>query len=249
MTISSQADLAGMHAVGRLVADALSYLVAEARPGISTGQLDDLGARFLRQRGARSAPQLAYGFPGCTCISVDDEIVHGVPGPRRLRSGNLVKIDVTAELGGFVADAARTVALPPVPSVARRLIRCARRAFRAAMAAARPERPVRVIGRAIEREVRRGGFAVLRELTGHGLGREIHESPTVANFEDPSEQSLLHDGLVAAVEPLIAERAAQVIEDPDGWTLRTHNGALAAHYENTIVIRRGEPLVLTATWP
>ena len=247
MTISSQADLAGMQAVGRLVADALSYLVAEARPGISTGQLDDLGARFLRQRGARSAPQLTYGFPGFTCISVDDEIVHGVPGPRRLLSRSLVKIDITAELGGFVADAARTVALPQAPAVARRLIRCARRAFRAAMAAARPGQPVRLIGRAIDREIRRCGFAVLPELTGHGLGREIHEEPTVANFEDPDEQRLLNGGLVVAVEPLIAERPAQVIEDPDGWTLRTHNGALAAHYENTVVIQQGEPLVLTAT--
>lgn len=235
-----------MQAVGRVVAETLAYLAAEARAGLATGQLDDLGARFLERRGARSAPQRTYGFPGCTCISVNDEVVHGVPGPRRLVAGDLVKIDVTAELDGFIADAARTVALPGAPSRGRRLMRCARRALRAALAVARAGAPLRMIGRTIEGEVRRAGFAVLRELTGHGVGRGIHEPPSVPNFDDPEEGRVLHEGLVLAVEPLIAERPAQVVEGPDRWTLRTDNGALAAHQEHTIVVRRGGPLVLTA---
>lgn len=237
----------GMQRVGQLVADAHAYLAAEVKPGLTTAELDELGARFLRARGARSAPQFTYGFPGFNLISVNDEIVHGVPGPRRLAPGDLVKIDVTAELGGFIADAARTIALPGASSIARQLAKCASQAFDAALGVFAPGRPLRSIGRVIERTAERAGFAVLRELAGHGVGRTIHEPPSMPNFDDPSERALVHEGLVLAVEPMIASKRARVVEDPDGWTLRTHNGALAAHYENTIVLREGRPLILTAT--
>ncbi len=246
MTIGSRADLRGMQAVGRVVADTLAYLSTEVRPGISTGELDELAASHLRRRGARSAPQLAYGFPGFICISVNDEVVHGVPGARRLLASDLVKIDVTAELDGYVADAARSIALPAAPSAARRLTHCARRAFRAGMGSAQAGGALRAIGGAIEHQTERCGFSVLRELSGHGVGRAIHEAPTVLNYEDVREERMLNEGLVLAVEPLISERRAQVVEQSDGWTLRTHNGALAAHYENTVVIQRGRPLILTA---
>jgi methionyl aminopeptidase len=246
MTIGSRSDLEGMERVGRLVAEAHDYLATQVAPGISTAELDARGAEFLRARGARSAPQITYGFPGFNLISVNDEIVHGIPGPRRLTSIDLVKIDVTAELDGFVADAARTYALPDAPAIARRLAHCARDAFRAALAAVGPGIPLRKLGRAVERTARRAGFAVLRELAGHGVGRTIHEAPSVPNFDDPNEHAVLHEGLVLAVEPMLATRSAKVVEDADGWTLRTNNGALAAHYENTIVIRNGSPVVLTA---
>jgi methionyl aminopeptidase len=247
MTISSREDLEGMRRVGQLVADAHAYLATQVKAGLTTAELDERGARFLRARGARSAPQFTYGFPGFNLISVNDEIVHGVPGPRRLAPGDLVKIDVTAELGGFIADAARTIALPGATSIARQLAKCARQAFDAALGAFALGRPLRSIGRVIERTAERAGFAVLRELAGHSVGRTIHEPPSMPNFDDPSERAFVHEGLVLAVEPMIATRRARVIEDPDGWTLRTHNGALAAHYENTIVIREGRPLILTAT--
>ena len=246
MTISSRGDLEGMQRVGQLVADALAYLAAQVKPGMTTAELDELGERFLRARGARSAPQFTYGFPGFNLISVNDEIVHGIPGQRLLAAGDLVKIDVTAELGGFIADAARTIALPGASSVALRLAKCARQAFDAALGAFAPGRPLRSIGRVIERSVERAGFAVLRELAGHGVGRTIHEPPTMPNFDDPGERATVHEGLVLAVEPMIASERARVVEDPDGWTLRTHNGALAAHYENTIVVRHGRAINLTA---
>ncbi len=245
MTISNRSDLEGMERVGRLVAEAHAYLATQVVPGISTAELDERGADFLRARGARSAPQLTYGFPGFNLISVNDEIVHGVPGPRRLMASDLVKIDVTAELDGFVADAARTIAMPEAPPIARRLAQCAREAFRAALAVVGPGIPVRRLGRAVERTARRAGFAVLRELAGHGVGRTIHEAPSVPNFDDPNERGTLHEGLVLAIEPMLASRPATVREDADGWTLRTHNGALAAHYENTILIRQGRPVILT----
>jgi len=245
MTIGSKSDLAGLERVGALVARALQEMEREARPGLSTAQLDAVGAAFLRKHGARSAPQLSYGFPGFTCISVNEQIVHGVPNARVLRAGDIVKIDVTAERDGFVADAAITVVLPPVSAEARKLRRCAQRAFSSAMAVARAGRPIREIGRAVEDEVKRHHFAVVREMCGHGVGRSIHEHPSVPNYYSPLTRGHLAEGMVLAVEPIISAQPAHVVEEPDGWTLRTHNRCLAAHYEHTVVIRDGEPLVMT----
>lgn len=245
MTVSSKSDLSGLTRVGALVAMALREMERETRPGLSTAQLDAIGAAFLRKHGARSAPQLSYDFPGFTCISVNEQIVHGVPGPRVLSAGDVVKIDVTAELDGFVADAAITVTLPPVSAEARRLRKCAQRAFAQAMNVARAGTPIREIGRAVEEEVKRHDFAVVKEMCGHGVGRSIHETPSVPNYFSMLTRGVLTDGMVLAVEPIISAKPAQVIEEPDGWTLRTHNGSLAAHYEHTVVIRNGEPLLVT----
>jgi methionyl aminopeptidase len=231
VTVSSKSDLAALERVGALVAQALQLMERETRPGLSTAQLDAIGERFLRQHGARSAPQLSYDFPGFTCLSVNDQIVHGVPGPRVLAPGDVVKIDVTAELDGYVADAA--------------LRKCAHRAFDRAMAVARAGTPIREIGRVVEEEVKRHDFAVVREMCGHGVGRSIHETPSVPNYYSMLTRGVLTEGMVLAVEPIISARAARVIEEPDGWTLRTDNGSLAAHHEHTVVIRRGEPLVIT----
>ena len=246
MTIGSASDLRGMRRVGLLVARAHAFLAGLVKPGITTAELDERGAEFIGARGGRSAPQLTYRFPGFNLISVNDQIVHGVPGHRVLQRGDLVKLDITVELDGFVADAARTIAMPGAPDVARRLARCARRAFTAAMRQARDGRPVRGIGRVIEREALRDGFAVVRELSGHGVGHTIHESPTVLNYEDRRDREMLHEGMVLAVEPIITERPGRTVEEPDGWTIRTRNHSLSAHYENTIVVQQGRPLILTA---
>ena len=245
MTVSSTSDLAGLARVGALVAQALKEMEQAAQPGISTAQLDDVGATFLRRHGARSAPQLSYDFPGFSCISVNEQIVHGVPGPRVLVPGDVVKIDVTAELDGFVADAAITVTLAPVSAEARRLRKCAQRAFAQAMTVARAGTPIREIGRAVEAEVKRHDFAVVKEMCGHGVGRAIHETPSVPNYFSMLTRGVLTEGMVLAVEPIISAREARVVEEPDGWTLRTHNGSLAAHYEHTVVIREGSPLLIT----
>jgi methionyl aminopeptidase len=246
MTISSKDDLDGMTRVGKLVGAAIQVMREAARPGMTTAELDAVGADFLRRRGARSAPQLTYNFPGFNLISVNEEVIHGVPGPRRLAPGDVVKIDVTAELGGYIADAAMTLLLPPVSPVGRKLRRCARAAFQKALGVARVGRQVNDIGRAIEGEVRRHGFSVLRSLCGHGVGRTIHELPEVPNFYDPKSRTPLTEGLVLAVEPMISAEPSQLVTEPDGWTIRTRNRSLAVHYEHTIVVTRGEPLVLTA---
>lgn len=246
MTISSDADLAALRRVGRLVAQTLEQMRAAVRPGITTGEIDRVAERFARAAGARSAPRLAYDFPGFTCISVNDEIVHGIPGPRVVRPGDVVKLDVTLELGGYMADAATTVLVPPVSVEARALRRAAQLAFADALHVARAGRSLSELGGAVEDAVQREGFAVVRELTGHGIGRQIHEAPTVPNWAAPQARGMLADGLVIAVEPMVTTTPARVVEAADGWTLRTHNRALAAHHEHTIVVQRGEPLVLTA---
>jgi methionyl aminopeptidase len=172
--------------------------------------------------------------------------VHGIPGPRKLGPGDVVKLDVTLELDGYMADSAVTVVVPPVTPEARRLQRAARVAFNQGLAAARAGRRLSDVGRAVEATARREGAVVLRELTGHGIGRRLHEHPTVPNWADPAARDVLREGLVIALEPMLASAPARVVEEPDGWTLRTHNRALTAHHEHTIVVRHGAPLVLTA---
>ncbi|HJU64573.1 MAG TPA: type I methionyl aminopeptidase [Gemmatimonadaceae bacterium] len=245
MTITTRSDLDGLSYVGRLVALALREMRAAVRPGITTAELDRVGARFLGRHGARSAPQLTYGFPGFNCISLNDEIVHGIPGERALKPGDVVKLDVTAELDGYIADSALTVVLPPRPPVASRLYRCAQSAFSRAMRAVRAGAPVSNIGRAVEREVSRWDFHVIRELSGHGVGRTIHESPEVPNWDTGDHSELLQPGMVLAVEPLVSARRSTVVEEADGWTLRTRDHSLAVHHEHTVVVTRGAPVIVT----
>jgi methionyl aminopeptidase len=236
MTLSSKGDLAGLRRAGAVVAETLRAMQAAARPGVRTDELDAVAAGVFRRHGARSAPQLTYDFPAFTCISVNDQIVHGIPGKRVLAPRDVVKLDVTAELDGYVADAAVTVLIPPAQPEARRLRRCVRRAFEQALALIRPGLRVAELGRAVEDEVKRWECSVVRELRGHGVGRSIHEAPSIPNYYSPLTEGVLHEGLVIALEPIVSERPARVVTEADGWTLRTHNRALAAHYEHTIVI-------------
>jgi methionyl aminopeptidase len=245
MSIESAADLEGITLAGRVVAEALAAMVRDVRPGMTTRDLDEIGSAVLEEHGSRSAPQLVYGCPAVNLISVNDEVVHGLPGCRVLQAGDVVKIDVTAETAGYIADAATTVVLPGAAINALRLRDTAVSAFDAGYHVARAGRRVSEIGRAVEREASARGFHVLRELSGHGVGRTIHEPPTVANYFDPFQKDVLTEGLVLTIEPLITERRTRVMEDSDGWTLRTRNGCLAAHHEHTMIITKGEPIIVT----
>jgi methionyl aminopeptidase len=172
-------------------------------------------------------------------------VVHGIPGPRRLAAGDLVKLDVTVEKDGYIADAARSVIVELGSDLATRLVACAREAFAAALAVARAGTKVNAISRAVETTVRARGFTVMRELTGHGVGRAIHEAPSVPNHYDPWQRDVLTDGLVLTIEPIISAGSARIRQDRDGWTTRTTDGSWAAHYEHTLVITRDRPVVLT----
>ena len=247
MSIESDADLEGLQRVGRVVALTLAETQRAVEAGVSTAELDDVAAAVLERHGARSAPALVYGFPGAICISVNDEAVHGIPGARRLAAGDIVTLDVTAELGGYMADAAVTLAVTPCEPLAERLVETAETALSEGIAAARAGYPLNAIGRAVGRAVDGAGFTVLRPLTGHGIGRAIHEEPSVLNYDEPRNRGRLTPGLVITIEPIISERGQALSQDPDGWTVRTRDGSLTAHAEHTIVVtRRGSPLVLTS---
>ncbi|HEX5724827.1 MAG TPA: type I methionyl aminopeptidase [Longimicrobiaceae bacterium] len=247
MSIESEKDLLALRRVGRIARLALEKMRAAVRAGVTTAELDRVGAAVLAEHGARSAPRLVYGFPSeASCISVNDEVVHGIPGEREIRPGDVVKLDVTAEKDGYMADTALTVVVPPATGDKRRLEACARAAFGRAMAVARAGTPVNEIGRAVEAEVRRRGFSVVPGLHGHGIGRTIHEPPSVPNQHDPRLWQRLTEGLVITVEPIIAQRSGRCVEESDGWTVRTADGGLAAHYEHTLVVTRGRPILLTA---
>ena len=246
MSIETPDDLQGMREAGRITRLTLDALERSVRAGVTTAELDAVAAEVLQAHGGRSAPAIVYGFPGTVLISVNDEVVHGIPGPRRLRRGDLVKLDVTIEKDGYVADAARTVVVEQGEETAHRLAACAMSALNAALDVARAGTLVREIGRAVTSEVRRQGFTVVRGLTGHGIGRTIHESPSVPNEPDPWQRDVLTEGLVLTIEPMISAGSSRVSQDADGWTLRTRDGSLAAHCEHTLVIGRAAPLVLTA---
>src|SRR5208282_5668096 len=246
MSINGPEELAGMRAAGAVVCLMLGAMRSEVRPGITTLELDEVGAGVMRQHGARSAPALVYGFPGVNCISLNEEAVHGIPGQRALQQGDLVKLDVTVEKDGFMADAAVTVPVGKVSEENQKLIACAERAFSKAMLVARAGFRVSEIGRVVEREVRRNGFSVIRDLGGHGIGRTIHEEPRVPNYADPEARQILTEGLVITVEPIIAAGSGRSFVAADGWTVRTADGRPSAHYEHTLVVTKGEPILLTA---
>lgn len=246
MSVESERDWRGLTEAGGVVRRVLAEMRKHVKPGVSTAELDAVARRVLSAHGARHASRFAFGFPGDSCISVNDEAAHGIPGTRVIRPGDVVKLDVAAEKDGYLADAAVTVTVAPVSAENRRLAECARAAFASAMRVARTGNRVSEIGRAIEREVRRRGFAVLKELSGHGTGRRIHEPPSVPNYADRHSRDVLTEGLVIAVEPIIARRPTHVVEDPDGWTIRTVDGSFTAHHEHTLVITRDRPVILTA---
>lgn len=246
MSIETEEELAALRAAGRVVAAAIRAMRAHVRPGTTTGELDAVAGCVFRRFGARSGPQLDYGFPGVSCISVNDEAVHGIPGKRRLRAGDLVKLDVTAELDGFYADACVSVPVGRPRADAASLVASARRALELAMASARAGTQLNAIGAAVEQSVAADGYAVCPELMGHGIGRRLHEPPNVPNHYVAWLSQPLTDGLVLTIEPIISAGSGAICAARDGWTLKTSDGALSAHVEHTVVISGDQPIVLTA---
>ena len=245
MSIKSHAELEGLKRSGRIVRVALDAMAAAVQPGITTAELNAIGARTLSEFGAEPSPPKEYGFPGAVCISVNDEAVHGIPGNRVLQDGDLVKLDLVAEKDGFVTDAAVTVRVGNVSAQADALTRCAENAFWRGAKAARAGNRVYEIGRAVEREVRSSGFNVMKSLCGHGVGRTIHEEPDVPNYFEKRCRTKLKEGLVIAIEPIIAIGSGDERLLSDGWTIRTADRSLSAHYEHTVVITAGQPILLT----
>src|SRR5271163_3509590 len=196
MSITRPEQLEKLKACGRIVAKALRAMQTAVRSGMATAELATIGAKVLAENGARSSPPLVYGFPGDVCISVNEEVVHGIPGGRVIQPGDLVKLDLTAEKDGYHTDSAVSIEVPPAQEKSHALAHCAERAFRQALTAARAGNRTKDIGRAVEREVRRRGFHIIRELGGHGVGRTMLDAPSVPNYPDPLARHLLTEGLV-----------------------------------------------------
>jgi methionyl aminopeptidase len=245
MSIDGVDDIEGLKRAGAAVAAARDMMAAQVAAGVSTRELDAIGREVLRRHGARSAPQLAYDFPGTTCISVNDELAHGIPSDRTLCDGDLVNIDVSAELDGYWADSGASYPVGEVKPRLRNLLFTTRAALNDAMSEVRAGAPVRNIGRAVERRAKRGGFRVVRDLCGHGVGRNIHEPPNVPNTFDRHNGDVLHEGLVITIEPFLTTGATRIVEAGDGWTLRTPDGSIGAQFEHTMIVTRGEPIVVT----
>lgn len=246
MTIENQDDIEGLRRIGGIVARVLEAMLSAARAGMTTLELDALGERLLEQYGARSAPRITYDFPGATCISVNEQAAHGIPGPRVLREGDVVNVDVSAELDGYFADTGGTTVLPPSDATKVRLCHAARTALSNALSVARAGRPLNGIGVAIERTAQLHGFKVIRNLASHGVGRALHEEPKhIAGYHDPSERRVLHEGMVITIEPFISTRSRLVTEAGDGWTLVGAPGNLSAQYEHTLIVTRDAPIIVT----
>ncbi len=240
-------ELEGMQRAGRVVAMALAAMRKAVLPGATPADIEAVGRDVLEAQGAQAAPVVVYEAPCAAFISVNDAVVHGLPTRTPLRAGDLVKIDVTPIVDGFVADGAITVPVEPSSSRGRRLARCAEGALTAALAEVRPGVPVHALGAIIDRHVRRDGFSVIRDLTGHGVGRTIHEPPEVPNFDPGGASPLLTEGLVIAIEPLVAERSGAVRLARDRWTIATRDGGWTAHAEHTIVVTAQGALILTGS--
>jgi methionyl aminopeptidase len=244
MSIETVADLQGMQQAGHVTRAVLDAMKDAVRPGITTLALDDVARHVLVRHRARSAPMLVYGFPGYTCISVNEEVVHGVPSRRQLFPGDLVKLDVTVECGGYMADACETVVVGGSPH--QPLIDCTVRAFERGLAEVRVGARAYDIGTAVQREVQRSGYSVVHDLTGHGIGRTIHEAPVIPNRRDLQCNAALSEGLVFTIEPLVSSGTPHTQTKADGWTVRTRDRSMAAHYEHTIMVTKAGPVLLTA---
>lgn len=246
MTIETEQQLDKLRVIGRIVANVLRDMQRAAEPGMTTAELDAVGAKLLELEGARSAPQMTYGFPAATCISVNEEVAHGLPGERVLAAGDVVNIDVSAEKDGFYADTGGSFVIPPVSNEKRRLCFAAREALRNAIGAARAGQPLNRIGKAIEQTAKKKGFKVIRNLCSHGVGGGLHEEPEeIYGYYEPLDTRRLHEGMVITIEPFLSDKNREVTDSGDGWTLIGKPGSISAQYEHTMVITRGKPILLT----
>tara|TARA_R110002072_G_scaffold112642_1_gene241773 strand:- start:5294 stop:6043 length:750 start_codon:yes stop_codon:yes gene_type:complete len=246
MTVENQTDIDGILAAGRVVAGVRDTMLAAVEPGMTTLELDDLGSRLLADAGAESAPRLSYKFPGATCISVNEEAAHGIPGARIILAGDVVNIDVSARLDGYFADTGGTMVVPPISPQKARLCHATQTALRNAVAAARAGAPINRIGKAIQSVAKSHRFKVIRNLAGHGIGRSLHEEPEdIVGYYDRSDNRVLRAGQVIAIEPFLSTRSTYVDEGEDGWTLVGHPANLSAQYEHTLIVTNGAPIVAT----
>ncbi|MEQ9366644.1 MAG: type I methionyl aminopeptidase [Leptospirales bacterium] len=247
MSIRDENDLTALRRVGKVVGDTLRLMLRSVEAGMSTLELDRIGEEYFQKRGARSAPRLTYDFPGATCISVNNEVAHGIPGERVLRTGDLVNIDVSLELDGYFADTGASMCIEPAPDQLTDLCRASHAILQATIHNIKAGNKLNRIGRTIENGARERGYTTVLNLAGHGVGGALHEEPyDLVNYYDPRDQRLAERGQVVAIETFISTGGRYAREEADGWTLTTGDGSFVAQYEHTLVITDGAPIILTA---
>lgn len=239
-------ELALMRRAGAIVAETLELLAAKAQPGVSTGELDSLAAENIRRRGAVPAFLGYRGYPATLCASVNDEVVHGIPSPkRRLKAGDIIGLDLGCVVEGYYGDAAVTVPVGDASQEAARLIAVTREALERAVALLRPGNRLGDVGAAVQGHAEAAGFSVVREFVGHGIGRALHEDPPVPNYGKPGSGTRIRAGMVLAVEPMVNAGKAEVRVLEDQWTAVTADGRLSAHFEHTVAVTEDGPEILT----
>jgi methionyl aminopeptidase len=245
IVIKSPDEVAVMREAGRIVAKVLQTLAGEVKPGVKTRDLDAVCAQELAKYGAQSSFKNYHGYPANICTSVNDEVVHGIPGDRMLREGDIVSIDAGVKFKGFQGDAAVTVGVGKISPEAKRLIEVTEAALHAGIAAANQDVRLGEISAAVQSYVEANGFSVVREYTGHGIGREMHEEPQIPNFGDRSEGPILRKGMTLAIEPMVNAGTWRTRVSDDQWTVVTADGSLSAHFEHTIAVTNGRAEILT----
>ena len=234
-----------MRRAGRITAQARALAASMIRPGVTTHEIDTAVRRFIESHGAKPSFLGYAGFPGSACISINEQVIHGIPGPRKLQEGDIVSVDVGAYIGGFHGDCAGTYPCGEVSDEAMRLIKVTEQSFWEGIKYARQGCRVSDIGHAVQAYVEQNGFSVVRDFVGHGVGARLHEPPEVRNFGPAGHGPRLLPGMTLAVEPMINMGRPDVIWMDDDWTVKTEDGSLSAHYENTILITDGEPEILS----
>lgn len=243
--IKSELELEKMQKAGTILAKVLKFLADAVKPGIRTSELDALAERVIISLGARPAFKGYRGFPASLCISVNDEVVHGIPGARLLREGDIVSLDLGVVLDGYYSDAAITVPVGKVTPLAQKLIFVCKQALFEGIKNAWPGRHLNDVSSAIQKEAEKNGFSVVRDFVGHGIGRSLHEEPQVPNFFVPGNGLILEEGMTLAIEPMVNTGTHLVKVQPDGWTVVTQDGGLSAHFEHTVAITAKGPKILT----
>lgn len=246
MTIEGDDDLEALKLIGRIVADVLAQMGGCLEPGMTTKELDTIGQALLEGQGAQSAPILDYAFPGATCISINECVAHGIPDDTQIQAGDMVNIDVSAELGGYYADTGSTFLVPPSLDVQTSVCRATRAARDAGIKALSHGARLNQVGWAVEQIAQRHKLKIIENLAGHGVGRSLHEAPgSVYSHYIKSDKRTALNGMVLAIEPFLSTRSSAVVDGGDGWSLMLDKGGYAAQYEHTVVVTRGEPIILT----
>jgi len=243
--LKNKADIEIMRKAGRIVGQTLDMIGDHIKPGVTTQQLDMLVEDFILSKGAIPAFKNYHGFPASACISIDDEVVHGIPGDRKLKDGEIVSVDVGTIVDGFYGDGAKTYPVGKISEDKKRLLELTQKCLEAGIEQARPGNRLGAISAAVQKVAESNGLGVVRQLVGHGIGRQMHEEPQVPNFGLPSEGPVLKAGMVLAIEPMINAGTYDVKTLPDGWTVVTADGRPSAHFEHTVAITDGEPDILT----